>query len=127
MKRIQLPGRAATLAALVAFAGCGGLTFPDETPALRGDIVAIGLNMPFGGARTIWVKEAPESPCGIVFTILPRTDLGERQPDGSVEERVFQDLSVGQTVRVWSGAVAESCPGQAQADALEIELVVEGG
>jgi hypothetical protein len=109
-----------TLPALLA-AACGSITFPDRDPTIRGDIVGIGSDIPFGGEDTIWVKEMPDSPCGIVFTVTESTDIGEQQPDGSIAERSFGDLTVGRTVRVWSRFVAESCPGQSLAT--DIELV----
>ncbi len=108
-------------------AACGSLTFPERPPTIDGDIVGVGPEIPFGGLRTIWVKEAPEAPCGIVFTVTESTDIGERQPDGSIAERSFADLVVGRMVRVWSGAVAESCPGQSRATVIELIPRLEGG
>jgi hypothetical protein len=103
-------------------AACSSITFPDRDPNIQGDIVGVGPDIPFGGDNTFWVKETPESPCGIVFTVTESTDIGERQPDGSIAERSSDDLTVGRTVRVWaSGAIAESCPGQARA--ADIELI----
>jgi len=89
-------------------------------PALEGQIVGIGSAIPFGGERTIWVKAMPESPCGVVYTVDSGTDIRARQADGSIQSGVFDDLLMGQPVRVWSGPIAESCPGQADADAIEI-------
>lgn len=105
--------------AIALTAGCGSLTFPERTASLEGRIVGIGDDTPFGGATTIWVKEDPEDPCGIVF----QTDeafIGQRLSDGEVRERDFDRLGLGLRVRVWAGAIAESCPGQGSADAIEI-------
>lgn len=110
---------ATALLAVLALA-CGSITFPERDPTIRGDIVGTGPDIPFGSGNTIWVKETPESPCGIVFTVTASTDIGEQQPDGSIAERSFSDLTVERTVRVWSGAVAESCPAQARANAIEL-------
>ncbi len=114
-------------AVAVIVVACGSITFPGGPPAVDGDIVGVGPDVPFGSQRAIWVKEAPDAPCGIVFTVTESTDIGERQPDGSIAERSFADLVVGRTVRVWSGAVAESCPGQARANAIELIPRLEGG
>lgn len=109
----------ATLLTVLAVA-CGSITFPERDPTIHGDIVGVGPDIPFGGENTIWVKEAPESPCGIVFTVTGSTDIGEPQPDGSIAERSFSDLTVERTVRVWSDFVAESCPGQSRANVIEL-------
>lgn len=120
MRRATRPVAGTALLALLAVA-CSSITFPDDEPAIQGDIVGVGPDTPFGGENTIWVKETPKSPCGIVFTVTESTDIGERQPDGSIAERSFSDLTIGRTVRAWAEFVAESCPGQALAT--DIELV----
>lgn len=107
--------------------GCGSPTFPDREPTLEGEIVGVGDTVPFGSQRTIWVKAAPDAACGVVFRVQAGTDIGERRPDNSVEDRRFEDLRVGQRVKIWSGAVAESCPGQATADAVEISFTPATG
>lgn len=100
--------------------GCGSITFPDAEPTIEGDIVGVGEEIPFGGEDRFWVKETPAAPCGIVFRVSGSTEIGERQPDGSIAERSFADLTVDRTVRVWSEAVADSCPGQGLATAIEL-------
>ncbi len=128
MKRIEIMTLAAAVAAGVGSAnGCQSPTFPDGDPTLEGEIFGIGNTVPFGSERTVWVKAAADSPCGIVFLVEAETDIGARQPDDSVEDRRFEDLAVGHRVRIWSGDVAESCPGQAAADAIEIVLAVAVG
>lgn len=127
----ELPGMTGTrriiaISLAVLAAACGSLTFPDRDPVIQGEIVGVGLDIPFGGENTIWVKETPESPCGIVFAVTESTDIGERQPDGSIEEGPFSDLTVGRTVRVWaSGAIAESCPAQGRASDIELLAFTE--
>lgn len=112
--------RGVLCAALVgSVAACGSLTFPDEAPSIQGDIVGIGDDTPFGGATTIWVKEDPDDPCGVVFG-TDEAFIGRRLSDGEVREIDFDQLAIGQTVRVWSGPIAESCPGQGSADAIEV-------
>ncbi|MDX1579405.1 MAG: hypothetical protein R3266_13040, partial [Gemmatimonadota bacterium] len=109
------------LAILCAGAGCASsLTFPDREPTIRGDVVGIEAGFPFDGPRTIWVKETPDAACGIVFRVDDDTEIGERTPRGDIAERRFENIGLGYTLNVWSGAVAESCPGQAVADVIEI-------
>ncbi len=105
---------------LVGGVGCASMTFPADRATITGEIVGVGEGVPFGGPRSVWVKEAPDSPCGIVFAIDARTRIRERHADGSLSGRVFSDLSVGRKVRAWTDAVAESCPGQARAQAIEL-------
>jgi hypothetical protein len=110
-----------TISLAVLAAACNSLTFPDGDPAIQGEIVGVGPDTPFNGQNTIWVKETPESPCGIVFTVTESTNIGAELPDGSISEHSFADLAVGLVVRVWaSGGIAESCPGQGRADAIEL-------
>ncbi len=117
---------ARALAVAAVAAACGSITFPEQPPAIQGDIVGVGPEVPFGSQRTIWVKEAPDAPCGIVFTVTDATEIGEQQPDFSIEARTFADLVVGRTVRVWARVVMDSCPGQARADAVELIPRLEG-
>lgn len=115
-------GRTAPLWIAVLGVACSSLTFPDRNPTIQGDIVGVGLEIPFGGDRSIWVKETPVAPCGIVFSVTESTEIGERAPDDSIAERTFDDLTMGRAVRVWAAGntVAESCPGQARAGVIEL-------
>jgi hypothetical protein len=115
-------GRTASLWIAVLAVACSSLTFPNRDPTIQGDIVGVGSEIPFGSDRSIWVKETPVAPCGIVFGVTESTEIGETAPDGSIVERTFDDLTVGGTVRVWAagGIVAESCPGQARAGVIEL-------
>lgn len=111
---------------LILTAACGGsgvsVTLPDDQPAIDGDIIEIGRSIPIApdDPNTIWVKETPDAPCGIVFVVDESTPIGQRRADGSASRRSFSDLAVSQRVRVWADAVAESCPAQARAEAIEI-------
>ncbi len=113
--------RIITISLAMLAPACNSLTFPDSNPVIQGAIVGVGADIPFGGENTIWVKETPQSPCGIVFTVTESTNIGSELPDGSITEHSFADLAVGLVVRVWaSGGIAESCPGQGRADAIEL-------
>lgn len=111
---------APTIALLCVVLACGAPTFPDRQPTIAGEVVGIGAEVPFGSARSVWVKESPADPCGIVFRVTEDTEIGARASDDSVDPRRFDDLAIGRDVRVWSGPIAESCPGQGRADAIEI-------
>lgn len=112
--------------AVALFLACGSLAFPDAEPAIEGEVVGAGPDIPFGGEGRFWVKEAPDAPCGIVFGVTGSTTIGERQPDGSISELSPDDVTVGRTVRVWAGPIAESCPGQGEAEAVELIPRLEG-
>lgn len=114
--------KSSAAAAMWLALACGSPTFPDRPPTITGGIVGIGPEVPFGGARSVWVKDDPGDPCGIVFTATDDTEIGVRRDDDAIDPRAFGTLAVGQEVRVWSGAIAESCPGQGHADAIEILL-----
>lgn len=106
--------------AIALFLACGSLAFPDAEPAIEGEVVGAGSDIPFGGEDRFWVKEAPDAPCGIVFGVTGATTIGERRPDGSIAERSPDDVTVGRAVRVWADAIAESCPAQGEAEAVEL-------
>lgn len=114
--------RSLSAAALIlAAAACSdSITFPDRQETILGDVVGIEDDNPFDQPGSLWVKEQPDSPCGIVFRVTDDTGIGERQPDGTIAERRYEDIGLGYSIRVWSGAVAESCPGQATANVIEI-------
>lgn len=111
---------ASALTVAILLLACGSLSFPDVPPAIEGDVIGVGPEIPFGGENRFWVKETPDAACGVVFTVTESTKIGERRPDGSIAERSPNDIEVERTVRVWAGAIAESCPGQGQAEAVEL-------
>lgn len=138
------PGRPALLLAAVlvlcAAAACDddGITLPGNEPAQTGVIVEIDAR-PFGAAtgaaavqeedddgrltlvpRSIWVKEDPAEACGIVWTLDAGTDVLVRT-GSALRRAVDGDLAVDRPVRVWTdGAIAESCPAQGLASAVEL-------
>lgn len=119
MRRIAV-GAVVLTSALLA---CAEVDFPQRNPTMEGVIVGIGRETSFDkSGKTIWVKETPDAQCGIIFSVGGNTFIGERTP-GITITRSFEDLAVGQGVRVWipfNNFVASSCPGQGGADAIEI-------
>jgi hypothetical protein len=108
-------------AALIAAGACATPTFPDYDPAITGDIVA--RDVPISIARTdptMHVKAHPEDECGIIFKLTRQTDVLQRDADGRLHRRDFDDLAIGRAVHVWTRLVRDSCPKQAHADAVEI-------
>lgn len=98
---------------------CGSPSEPDSPATIEGPIVARNVGLPSVSSPSIHVKEHADAPCGIVFG-LGDAEIMRQTGDGSVEEADVEDLTVGLRVRVWSGAVAESCPGQSSADTVVI-------
>jgi hypothetical protein len=65
---------------------------------------------------------APDDPdeCGISFQPGPKVEVLRRSGE-SFEAAAWEDLAAGMSVEVWiNGAVAATCPNQAQADAVLI-------
>lgn len=110
-----------------------GITIPGDEPAQEGIIVAVDADR-FGAAatptgtatvrteiaRTIWVKEDTAQACGIVWTFDAETDVLVRE-GSALRRAVDGDLQVERPVGVWTdGPVAESCPAQGIATAVEL-------
>jgi hypothetical protein len=105
------------LALCLAFAaGCGGSSPspPDGEAEYVGAVESVGAD------GRVLVKEAADPDCGISFQPAPDIDVLRRDGD-SYETAAWEDLTAGMVVEVWiDGAVAASCPGLAQADAIVI-------
>ncbi|MDH3735329.1 MAG: hypothetical protein OEU54_17490 [Gemmatimonadota bacterium] len=109
-------------------AGCSNaFELPDREPAIAGEIVAVGEPSPAPGSSiliTVHVKETPTSgdPCGIIFRVTPDTNIGVRPVGGPPYPVGLERLRVGAFLSAWDrGGVAESCPAQAEALAIELE------
>lgn len=98
---------------------CQSTSEPDGAPAITGWIVVRNATIP-AGSPSIHVKETLATPCGIVFRMGLTTRVLRRSSDGKITRASQSDLSVGKQVRVWAGAIAESCPGQGTAEVVEI-------
>lgn len=115
----------ATLGAALVQAGCDSSTGPElpgSAPAITGPIVARNVDTPTSDGRpTIHVKEIPNDPCGIIFALEPDTEIARRTDEDALVAAAVDELTVGLPVRVWArGGIAESCPAQGVADAVEI-------
>ncbi len=117
-----------TVLAVVVAAGCGDpLGPPDTDPTIEGEVVALIPIPPLSSSGegfdiSVHVKGSRD-PCGIVFRVTEETRIVRTRSVGKPRKGVAADLRVGAVVRVWAnGAVAESCPGQALADVIEILL-----
>ena len=98
---------------------CQSTSEPNGPAAITGSIVARNVTIP-AGSPSIHVKETLATPCGIVFRMGLSTRVLRRAADGRITRASQSDLSVGQQVKVWAGAIAESCPGQGAAEVVEI-------
>ncbi len=115
--------------ALAAPAGCSNLvSLPEREPTIEGEIVAVEIFTPVATAdgsrvrtiRSVHIR-AVGDPCGIVFFFSPKTPIGITRSVGPTREASFDDVAVGQVARAWArGEVFRSCPGGAEAAALEI-------
>jgi hypothetical protein len=104
---------------LLTVVACRSTSEPDGPPAITGSIVARNVTIP-AGSPSIHVKETLATPCGIVFRMDFSTRVLRRSADGRITRASQSDLSVGHQVKVWAGAIAESCPGQGTAEVVEI-------
>ena len=101
---------------------CNSPILPGEEPTIEGAIHARSL-VPSSapGRSTVHVKESATDPCGIIFSSDDQTGLGARDASGVVRTIPLEQFEVGARVRAWArGAIAESCPMQAAALALEL-------
>lgn len=108
-----------------ALGGCGSsVQAPDAAPVIEGEIVAVGDEVTFpepdpSTLTLVWIKEEPtdQDECGVVFFVEPTTDILVGSEEGSVD-----DLRTGRRARGWTpdGAVAESCPAQGKALAIQV-------
>ncbi len=99
------------------------LELPDTRATIEGPIVARDVATSFSdeGQPTFHVKEGDDDPCGIIFTVEEFTEIARRNATGELIEARVEELTVGTRVRVWArGGIAESCPAQGRAEAVEI-------
>lgn len=99
---------------LLALGSCAS---PTGIPNRAAD--ADGFVMTVAG-RSVHIKAATEQ-CGIVFTITDDTRILVKRADGTVVRAGMADVTVGRRAQGWAdGAIAESCPAQAQADVVAV-------
>lgn len=117
-------GTGVALGAILA--ACAGMfSLPDEEPTIAGEIVAVTGTQPGSASPvvTVHIKTTPVDmdACGIIFRVTADTDIGITASDGTLREGEVADLRIGSLARAWaSGGVAESCPAQATAAAIEL-------
>ena len=110
---------------MLLLAGCRwiGLDPPtgdEDRWAIVGSIVDRDVRIPLGDPPSIHVKEDPDDECGIIFLIRSSTEIRRRSPDGALLPASYDDLTVGENVKVRAPVILESCPAQAQAEVVEI-------
>jgi len=117
--------------AVGGWAGCDDwITMPDREPTMEG--VLVGVNgCSYGEAciamvperiETVWVKTDTTEACGVILTVTETTGLLVRE--GSAVRRALpEEFTLLRPVRVWiqGDVVAESCPAQGGAEALELK------
>ena len=95
----------------------------DREPSIEGPIVALDVQADSfdDGEPTVHVKSDPDDACGIIFGLDGSTEITRRAHDDDRSPASVDDLDVGDVVRAWArGGIADSCPQQGLAEALEI-------
>jgi hypothetical protein len=110
---------AMVVAIVAATTSCTSPAEPDPEGSLSGYIVARDVQLSIGGPPSIHVKELGDE-CGCKYLIRSDTRIRRRTESGSLARATYADLAVGKRVRVWSGWILLSCPGQSGADTVEI-------
>lgn len=122
--RAKGSGPALAVLGILVAASCDVDPFvPDADAAIEGVIVSLtGANGPLDeGTMHVRTEPVEDDPCGIIFRVQVGTDILLRS-GGLTRTGDPADLGVGRLVKVWAfGGVAESCPGQAGADVIEID------
>lgn len=114
------------LLSVVPVAGCDGptdLELPAGEPTIEGPIVArdVPLGIADDEVPTVHVKRDDDDSCGIIFAVEDFTEIVRRTGAGALVPAGVEDLEVGRRVRVWArGGIAESCPAQGRAEAVEL-------
>lgn len=117
--------------ALAGWAGCDdGITTPDRDPTMEGILVGVNgcdFSQPCvavvpDSITSVWVKTDAQDPCGVTLTVTRRTDLLVRE-GLAVRRALPEEFTAWRPVRVWieGDVVAESCPAQGGAEALELQ------
>jgi len=116
--------------AAAGWAACDdGITTPDRDPTLVGLLAGVNdcdfdefcLAAVPDSITRVWVKADMEDPCGVVLTVDRRTDLLVRE--GSALRRALpEEFTPWRPVKAWvrGDVIAESCPAQGGAEALEL-------
>lgn len=106
---------------VMLFAACSGNSFaPDNAVVYSGTVVALNP-VTFGtAAPSIHVKSSTDQQCGVIFSMTNTTPIRVRVQNQTADGDV-DVLKVGSKVNVYfSGIVAESCPAQGGAYAVEV-------
>lgn len=97
--------------------GLGSCTSPTDMPNRAVD--ADGFVMSVVGG-TVHIKATTEQ-CGIVFTVTDDTRILAKNADGTIVRAGIGHVTVGRRAQGWAhGAIAESCPAQAQAEVVVV-------
>ncbi|MFW6078121.1 MAG: DUF3221 domain-containing protein [Gemmatimonadota bacterium] len=126
--------RTSTLLACTTLAIAFGCASPteapyDRDPTIDGLIVALDVEADSfdEGEPTVHVKEEVDDECGIIFGLDASTEITRRDAGG--DDRIpasIEDLDTGDAVRVWArGGIADSCPQQGFAEAIEIVVDID--
>ena len=112
---------AAGVIAIASVSACQSPPGPSGPPAISGVIVGRDQTISMGGPPTLHVKKTVNEECGIIFTIRDPVLVQRRSSSGALTAASISELTIGREVAVWAkGGIAESCPAQAGALAIQI-------
>lgn len=100
---------------VIALAACHEFFgVPDDVATIDGTISTVT-------ASSVLIERDVTKCERIVFTINSKTDILILQANGDRTKGTIADLTVGRKARGWAdGPIAESCPAQAVAEAVEV-------
>lgn len=105
----------AVFAAVAALSCSNPVSLPTEDPIAEGHIIEKDTEtFPL---PSVLVQEGPEDDCGVWVGFRSETEVVLR----STGERIgFEEILVGDSIRLWSTSLLDSCPGRTIATAVEI-------
>ncbi len=112
-------GLLALVPVTLVLTACGESSEAAQLPARPADVRGIVTKVDRQHDRRPALVIDRGEACELVVYVVGDTELLRGADGGELEARI-DDFAVGQTVEVWAGAIAESCPEQTHADAILI-------
>lgn len=113
----------------LGFACESGITTPDRAPTLDGilagvngcDFTELCVAVVPDSIRTVWIKSDEGDPCGVRLSVDRRTALVVRE-GSALRAALPYEFTPWRPVRAWvrGDVIADSCPGQGAAEAVEL-------
>lgn len=113
----------------LGFACESGITTPDRAPTLEGILVGVNgcdfteacIAVVPDSIWRVWIKEDEADPCGVYLGVDRSTALVVRE-GSAIRAALPEEFVPWRPARAWvvGNVIAESCPGQAAAEAIEL-------